>query len=217
MKFSELNKEQKQLVVLAVGGVFTVFMILNNLVLGPMRASAAAAQNQTADLERKVNRGEAILRRERINQVSIQSVAAEIGAIREAYLPPEISRYTWALSQISGVGHLLGIQAQVREHDLPRYVPHTAPYRQIKLDTPMWVPYAVQVNFTAGYDKIIQFIDQLYKANPYISIGMLTIQRNPNQPENHLVQMVVEWPVLRFNEDINQLQALAEGSTEGVN
>lgn len=217
MKFSDLNKEQKQIAFLAIGGVFTVFMILNNLVLGPMRENAAAAQNKTDELERKVNRGEAILRRERINQVAIQSAATEIGAIREQYLPPEISRYTWALRQISDIGFPLGIQAQVREHELPRFVPHTSPYRQIKLDTPMWVPYAVQVNFTAGYAKVIQFIDRLCNANPYVSIGMLTIQRNPNHPENHLVQMVVEWPVLRFNEDISLLRELAEGSTEGVN
>ena len=64
MKFSDLNKEQKQLLILAVGGSFTLLMIASNLVMKPAKAAAANAEKVIAELESEVNKGELLLQRD---------------------------------------------------------------------------------------------------------------------------------------------------------
>lgn len=207
MKFSELNKQQKEYLILGVMGIVTTFAILQNLVIAPNRAKAEAARATIDRLASEVRTGEAILARDRVNRNRLQTVSGEILALLEEDAPPDFSRYTWALGRISRIAREADIFPQIREFGGQRFVTHRQPYNQVREKSGMWIPYSVEVDFRAGYDQTLRFLQALHEQAPLASVGQLTIRANPDDPMNHLVSLIVEWPVFRHPEDKTFLAA----------
>lgn len=210
MKFSELNKEQKQMLILAVGGTFTLLMVLSNLLIAPAKAAAAAGNEHVAEFELKVNLGESMLKRDIQMQKETQKLALTAMTIYQEQLPPESSRYIWALEQISQIGEELNIQLTVQEHPGSRFI---AVRDKEKLDVnsiPMWIPYSVDVNLNTSFENLKKFLSILHKRQPYCSVGKLEIAADPVHPENHSITVLVEWPVFRLQEDLTWVSSQAE-------
>jgi len=211
MKFSELNKEQKQYVVLGVMMVVTAVAVIQNLLLAPRRERLAAAQKMITDNEARVRRGEATLRRDRVTRESLRETAAAIVKISEE-LPPELSRYTWALNRVMGVAHDLELPPPlVREYSGQRFVAHRRPYAEVRDRASMWVPYTLEVTAQLGYHDLLRFLAKLKEDHPYISVGSLSIQENVATPERHNIRMLLEWPVFRHGRDREVVRELAGG------
>ena len=208
MKFSELNKEQKQYLILGVMALAFAVFGLNNFLVAPMRARSAAAEKTISELESEVRIGEALLRRDKSNQEELQRLAREILEIHETQLPPEISRYNWGFQLVSSVTAPMGLQPRVQQHGTPRFMPHTGNYTAVKNTSTFWIPYAITLDLDASYQEVIELIEGFYTANPHTSVASLTLQRIRETPEKHQVNMILEWPVLRHAEDLEYLTTL---------
>jgi hypothetical protein len=212
MKFSDLNKEQKQLLILAVGGSFTLLMIASNLVMKPAKAAAANAEKVIAELESEVNKGELLLQRDPRVRAETGKDARRILEIYDAYFPPETSRYGWAIDQLIGIGEELGFTPSVKESRGVRFVP-LRPRQEFNVNSvSMWVPYSVDVEFQTSFENLKKFITLLREKNPYCSLAKLEINAQEGDPEHHLISLIVEWPVFRFEEDLAWIKTQAEAS-----
>ncbi len=210
VSFSELNKEQKQLLILAVGGTFTLLMVLSNLLIAPAKAAAEAGRKNVAEFELKVSRGERMLRRHVLIQKETEKLSSTVMRIYREHLPPEVSRYIWALEQISQLGEDLGLQLTVQEHPGARYIPIRDKGKLDVNSIPMWIPYSVDVNLNTSFENLKKFLTLLHECYPYCSVGKLEIPAAPMNPENHNIALLLEWPILRLEEDLAWVRSHVE-------
>lgn len=216
MNFQEMNKEQKQQLILGILIVCTVVFLGQNAVLRPAKEKLALAKTETKDLSPKVTMGETILSRDLRNKREVTDLAGKIDRIQSAHLPPAEGRFIWALQQISNVGHSLDLNVKVAETNRDRYRKSNGKtFAETKNNVPMWIPYAVDVSFSATFHQTTEFLRRLQASNPYISVGQLGIYAaEPDEnPELQTISIVVEWPVFRDNRDLVDLQKLAKGGT----
>jgi len=207
MKWAELNKKQKDSLILSVMGVVTFLVVIQNLIIIPRKEAVAAAQKVIDEIDSKVSRGESVLTRDRISRRDLQSNAVGILEILRNHLPPDVSRYTWALGKVTAISHELGLLPPVvREHKGQRYVQSRRPYEEIRDNASMWVTYAVEVDFQAGYFQVIEFLRRLHEKNPYASVGQLNLRTNQQSPEFHQVSLLIEWPIFRHEADKTLLE-----------
>lgn len=209
MKFSEMNKEQKQLLILAVGGSFTLLMLLSNLVMKPAKEAAAKAEKIIEEQESDVNKGEMLLQRDPRVRAETRRDAQRILEIYDQYLPPETSRYGWALDKLIGIGEELGFKPTVKESRGARFVPLRPRQEFNENSASMWIPYAVDVEFQTSFENLKNFMILLREKNPYCSVAKLEIISQESDPEHHLINLIVEWPVFRFDEDLAWIKAQA--------
>ena len=204
MSFKDMDKERKQLLILAVGGVITLFFIISNLVIGPARAEATEAEVIIKDLERDVRNGERLLRRSVMTERDATSIASEIHAIYEQELPPRTSSYIWTVEKLSLLAEEAGLSITVREHPQPRFEKIPPGLTNINPDSiPYWIPYSVDVNINTTFAKLTNFLNLLDDSLPFASVADLRIQANAATPEQHGVTLLLEWPTFRFESDMD--------------
>lgn len=207
MKYSEMNKEQKQYLLLGVMAVVTTFFVLQNLVLGPLGERAEAAEKTIETLEPKLRRGQAMLQRDRVNREEMQAMSAEILEISQSKLPDRESQLSWAQRVLN---ELIKDQLELdgdaeRVHPAQRAARPRGSYEEVKNRVPMWTVFAVDVRLRAGFEDVRRFLEALHEQQPYASVGFMRLATNPAHPEKHLVELVVEWPVFRFGQDLELL------------
>jgi hypothetical protein len=218
MNFSEMNKEQKQLVILGVMAVITTISVLSNMVIGPAREDAAAARETINNLKGKVSTGDAILIRDTRNIREIQEFSTEVHAIASRHLPPETSAYIWAVEKLSLISEELDMVIKVRQHPSARYIPvaRQSPLNEKGepidaepvMDTiPMWIPYAVDVETNTSFAKMQRYLDLLHQRIPYASVSQIRISARPEDPEKHLISIIVGWPSFRYPEDAEWIES----------
>jgi len=202
MKFSEMNKEQKQLLILAVGGGITILMIVSNLLVKPTKEAALAAEEIIEELGSDVARGELLLERDSRIRSKTQEDAKAILNIVEEDLPPENGRYGWALENLSGVSEEVGVLFVVKEYRGTRYIP-IKPGLDFNQDSvSMWIPYTVEVQFKTSFENLKKILSILQEKFPYCSLANMQINASNQDPENHDISLILEWPVFRLDSDL---------------
>jgi hypothetical protein len=210
MNLSEMDKEKKQLLILAVGGCITVVMVISNLLIGPARADAATATETIAELENEVSSGERILRRAVMTERDVRNFSSEILAIHRDELPPSTSPYIWAVENLSLLAEELNLTISVKEHPAARYVPVSPTLSDVNPESvPMWIPYSVDVEFNASFAKLKNFVDVLEESLKFAAVVGLRVESNPSNPEEHDISLILEWPTFRFEEDLAWIQEQA--------
>jgi len=207
VNFSEMTKEQKQLLILAVGGTITMFFILSNLVIGPMREDAAAAREVIEELENTVYKGERVLQRSVLNRRSVKDFSAEVLSIHRDELPPRFSPYIWAVEVLSLLAEKQDLVIAVQEHPELRYMPARDGLADVnKHSVPYWIPYTVDVTMDTSFANLKNFLQLLHEELPFAAVAGLRIQASISDPERHEISLMVEWPTLRFEDDLTWLQ-----------
>ena len=207
-----MNKEKKQQLIMGVLMVLTVLFLGSNAVVKPAREKLGKARKVVHELEPKVRNGERMVAVDARTSQDLQKRAREILAIESAHLPPQESRFTWALQKITDITHEMGLEAKVEELRNPRFRPATKSFASIAGNIPMWVPYAVDVRLTAGYEDVKTLAARIQKENPYASVSQMGIYAGGTDVEKHTVTLVVEWPTFRDRSDLNMLRKLAGDS-----
>jgi len=202
MNFSELNKDQKQLLILVVGGILTIFFVISNLIIGPAKDAAEAAQTTIDEIERDVTNGERILRRAVITARDVQTFSTEILTVHQDELPPRFSPYIWAVEKLSLLAEEVDIIISVREHSAARYTKIRPGMKVNPESIPFWIPYTVDVQVNTTFANLKKFLTLLHESFPYASIADLEIQANASRPEEHDITFLVEWPTFRFDNDL---------------
>ncbi|MDF3130426.1 hypothetical protein P0Y35_14560 [Kiritimatiellaeota bacterium B1221] len=201
MKFSEMNKEQKQLVILGVGGAITILFIVVNLLVKPAKEAALKAEEVIAELESEVNRGQMVLDRDLKVKKEVKASAKEILEIVNRELPPSTGRYAWALANITEVFEDMGVYLDMEETRGLRYLPLKDGQEFNPDSVSMWVPYSVTVRFKTSFENLKKILNLLKEKFPYCSIAKLDIRASEQDYENHNISLILEWPVFRFDSD----------------
>lgn len=212
MSFSEMNKEQKQLVVLAVMGLVTAISVVSNMIIGPAREDAAEASVVIKEKKAEVATGEAVLIRDARNQRDIADFSVVLKEVHEEFLPPESSTYIWAVEKLSLIAEELDMVIKVRQHPSARYrVTSRVKSADLAEDTiPMWIPYATDVDMNASFAKLQSYLNLLREKVPYASVSRIRISAGGQNPEEHAISLIVEWPTFRFPEDLEWIQSESE-------
>lgn len=212
INFAELNKEQKQLLILSVGGVITLIMLGSNLLMKPANAAAAEAEELILKYEQDVRRGELLIRRDQRVRAQTQSDSKEILKIYQEQLPPEINRYGWALDNLIALSDKIDLEIFVKETREDRFIPERQGEKSNPESVPMWVPYSVDVEFRTNFANLKKFLNLIEKEFPFSSVANMQISSTDQDPENHFINFTVEWPVFRYDEDLDWIISQARGS-----
>lgn len=213
MNFAEMNKEQKQLLILAVGGAVTFLMVVSNLMVKPAKAAAEKAEKIIEELGTDVNRGELLLERDPKVRRDVLADAKALLAIVDKELPPVNGRYGWALENLTGVSEEVGVLFTVKEHAGARYVP-MKPRQEFNPDSvPMWIPYPVDVEFRTNFENLKKILRLLKEKFPYCSVAKMQIEASNQDFQKHKVSLILEWPVFRFEEDLAWIRSQAGENT----
>ncbi|GEM_PF-6758912 len=213
MSFSDLNKEQKQLVVLAVMAVVVVVALGNQLILGPAKEKAENADRMIQDKGKEKTLGIRMLNRDPGIQEGLGSMANDLLAERaEGRIPPKIGKEFWAQKRLTDIGYNLGMSLTVSEHGTLRHIPLQEKGDLEPGDVSFWVPYSIEITTRAGYKELMAFIRQVHDQEPYASLARLQVAASEKDPLRHDILMIYEWPTPRFEEDIDMLKGYAEAS-----
>ena len=211
MSFKDLNKEQKQLVVLAVMAVVVVVALGNQLVLGPAKENAANADKMISEKGKEKTLGIRMLNRDPNIQENLGNKAVDLLTEQaEGRIPPRIGKEFWAQKRLTDIGYNLGMSLTVSEHGALRHIPLQEKGDLEPGDVSFWVPYAVEINTQAGYNDLLSFIHQVHEQEPYASLARLQIAASEKDPLRHDILMIYEWPTPRFEEDVDMLTGYAE-------
>lgn len=212
MNFAEMNKEQKQLLILAVGGAFTLIMITSNLLVKPTQKRAEAAEKIIEELATDVSRGELLLERDARVRAKTREDAQALLKIVEEQLPPESGRYGWALENLTEVAESVGVLFSVREHRGARFVPLKSGQEFNPDSIPMWIPYPVEVEFRTSFENLKKILNLIEQKFPYCSVANMQINASERDPENHNISLILEWPVFRLESDKTWIEKQAKAS-----
>lgn len=204
------NKQDAKVLLLAVGGTVLFLRILYVAVLAPATDEAAALERRLPEIRDRLGEGRRLLERSAELRRAVRDPAGEIPRIREKVLPPVSGRYLWAVSTLSRVARGLGLDPLVREHPDERFLPVGNPLNLDPDSIPMWATYAVEVDLLAGYADLKAFLGRLREEVPYGSVASMRITDRPTTPETHGVHLIVEWPVPRFETELDRLRKLAD-------
>jgi len=214
VKFSELNKDQKKLLILSIGGVVTVLMIVSNLVIKPAKKAAETAEEIIEEFGKEVSRGELLLKRDQRNRVQTREDAIAVLNIYEEQLPPESSRYGWALDNLIGLSERAELEISVKEYKGTRYEMVQKGEKVDPSSIPMWIPYTVTVDTLTTFANLKKFLNLIKDEFPYCSVANIQILASDRDPENHSISFSIEWPVFRYTKDLAWIRAQAEGTTK---
>lgn len=216
MSFSDLKKEQKQLVILGVMGLVTAISVVSNLIIGPQKEKAAKARAAIKEFKSQVQTGDIILQRDIRNIAEIEEFSQEVLTINGESLPPQSSTYIWALEKLSLIAESVDLVIEVREHGSQRYrsSPPYEPNAQQVSNVTMWVPYSIDINMATSFANLQRFLDELRTELPYVSVGRITINAGGKSEQEHSIRLVVEWPSLRYPEDLEWLRSNIKEDSE---
>jgi hypothetical protein len=202
-----MNQERKKVVILISGVCFTLLIGLNTFVFNPVKQAATSRKERIPDVEKKIFSGKHLLSQEQKLRRETEGYATDILDIHNKHLPPASDRYIWALNFLSGVTDDLNVQLLVQEHSENRFVATKGVENLDANSVPFWVTYSVDVTMRTDFSTLCYFLSQLYEVSPFCSLASLQIVARPTTPETHDITLVLEWPVLRFEQDLELLKA----------
>jgi hypothetical protein len=206
MNLQDLNKEQKQLILLGIMGVVVFFALGNQLLMAPAKNAALKASELIDEKGMDVKSGKSLLSKDRLIKRELATSAELIlKAIDNENTPPTSGKEFWAQRRIGEIGYELDMDLAVSEHNQLRYftVPETD-----SNTVSFWVPYSVKISALLSYSQLIEFLERLQQKEPYVSLAILTVNPSLDHPQKHNVTIVAEWPVPRSEDDVVKIRAL---------
>lgn len=183
LSWSTLTKKQQMI---AIG--VTVLAVLQIAVLGYFMLknpgkSAGKAREELRQIQQQLSDAENIILHkagvERDLQESIQSLEE-----MTAYAPAVFDRYAWAYEYVSRRSALAGVMIDGLQEEMVATSGKDAENQ----------PYQVSISTRCGYNELVRFLWYLEAGNPLIVIKDLTIDQSADNPEQHSVRIVVQWP-----------------------
>ncbi|MBN2702690.1 MAG: hypothetical protein JXR23_00625 [Pontiellaceae bacterium] len=181
---SQLTKEQKQYIFL---GVITLAIFVWLGVLGSKEAlsSMTSIHEELAEVDGKLQN--ALRKQEREKKVNHDYLPTMQQTMK--YLVQDIPDRN-RLAEIQTAIYLLekGTELTVVDIKEIQRVSGSAGRGALTLNS-----YALQINAKASYDGVLQFLAALYKEFPLIRVVYVNIKSQAQEPEQHLVEIQVQW------------------------
>ncbi|NLX24606.1 MAG: hypothetical protein GXY61_01405 [Lentisphaerae bacterium] len=185
INFSQLTKEQKQYVFLGVVAL-AIFVWLGVLGAKEVLSSMTSIDTELAEVDGKLKDG---LRKE-----------AEYKQVSQDYLPTVQQTMKYLVQDIPNRNRLTEIQTKIYLleknteltvfdiKEIPLAPGGSAGGGAITLNS-----YALQISAKASYVGVLQFVAALYKEFPLVRVVYLNIRSQTQEPEQHLVEIQVQW------------------------
>lgn len=186
INFSQLTKEQKQYVFLGVV-VLAIFVWLGVLGAKEVLSSMTSIDTELAEVDGKLKDA---LRKE-----------AEYKQVSQDYLPTVQQTMKYLVQDLPDRNRLTEIQTKIyllekgtefsvvdiKEIELAP-LGGSAGRGVLTLNS-----YALQINAKGSYESVLQFLAALYKEFPLVRVVCVNIKSQPQDPEQHLVEIQVQW------------------------
>jgi hypothetical protein len=197
MKWADLSKEQKQYIMLggivAVALVYVIYTLLTGLAPEGSEESSKQVELDLEKLEEQVDKAEGTIRKERRILEGYEKTMEELQTMQQRYFPNEDNRYSWVTELIYAQSRRFGIEVQ-QISELGSPGAEQQPFER----------YAVQVNLTCSYAKLIRFVRYFEKSNPLMRIFEVAVSSNKQDAENHNVKLIMAWPTTMDIKDIEE-------------
>ncbi len=187
MSLKDLSKEQKQYVVL---GVLAAVILVVLLVIGikVSLSSITKAKKELKILTEKIEAADRTLsRRSKVNADFRRTMGVLEKQLNNA--PPERNYYSWATEVIYSSARQAGLEIDtVDEIAGAGSKAGAAGQDTIRLES-----YALRITSHGGFNNVKQFIGDIRDKYPLVRFTGIDVSKG-NDPENHNVQMFMQWP-----------------------
>lgn len=183
--WSALTKKQQQIAIgVAVLAVVQV-VLLGYFMLKNPGESAGAARKELSELQIQLSAAKDIILRKVLVENELQSSIDDLKAMA-VYAPAVFDRYAWAYEYVSRRSALAGVMIDGLQEEMSA--------RSATEDEEEAVPYEVSIATRCGFNELVRFLWYLEAGNPLIVVKELTIDQSMDNPEQHSVRIVVQWP-----------------------
>ena len=107
------------------------------------------------------------------------------------FLPSMENRLSWATQKMYANSRIVGVEiSSVSEVEGAAVL-----QAQTKDGHRVFGSYSVRIITECSYNELKNLVEVLKEGNPYLSITGLTVDSRLDKPEQHSVNMVIEWPI----------------------
>lgn len=194
MKLPENRKERVQVFVLIGIGAALALYALVQLLVAPYTAARQKLNAVQGDLDRRLETA----RRELLYAPAVKeeyaAVTADIDRIMAAnVLRPILGSYTVVVTEtIETAARVAGIEVNEIQEVGTRELPSSKTSIQA---VEAFKSYAVQVSGDGSYEQVRAFLDKIESDNPFLCVTEVRITGRSDKPEQHRVNIRVEWPI----------------------
>jgi hypothetical protein len=80
-----------------------------------------------------------------------------------------------------------------------------------------FVPYAVRVVVRCGYFDLVRLLKEVEANNPYATVADITIAGSSSDPEEHLINFTIEWPMWKPGTSPENIKQVPDNGRGGTN
>lgn len=187
MSLKDLNKEQKQYLILGV----IVAIVLAVLIVFGIKISLSSiskAREEVQALTEKIESAEKSVTRNQKDSAEFRSTIDELtGYI--ATIPPDRNYYSWATETVYSIARLVRFDIDaIDEVSIAAAKKDTANQGTVKLES-----YSLRIAAHGGYENIKRFLHQIAMDHPLVRVTGVEISTG-SQADVHDVQLFIEWP-----------------------
>lgn len=191
MNIQNLSKEHKQY--FALGGIVVVTSIFAvvNFVLMPMKAKWTNARTEFEALRSNVAQAHRMVKNERNIQAKLAESNDVLQRAAGEFLPDTYNPLSWATQKMYTQSRIVGVEiASVSEVGGSILL-----QAQTKDGHRAFGSYSVRVITECSFEQLKALVHAMEESNPYLSITGLTVDSRQNKPDEHSINMVIEWPI----------------------
>lgn len=193
MKLPENKKERIQVFGLIGLGVALLLFTLVQLLIVPFNARRQKWKIIQEELDRKMEKAKKELLYAPTVKVEYDVVSVEIDRIMASnVLRPILGSYLVGVTEMlenaaREVGLKLNEIQEVGIGELPR--------SKTDKTVDVFKSYAIQLSGEGSYEEVRAFLDKIETDNPFLCVTEIRIIGRPDKPEQHQLNVRVEWPI----------------------
>lgn len=190
MKWSSLQKEQKQKIVLGIMMAVLASAAIFQFGLNPMFERRAKNSDEREQLQQKILTAGGMIAKARTLKEQLGKSDDFLKDVYARHIPPPENASTWILNFIQERGRRAGVTiAEVIPPDRSSApVAPGAPKKNFE-------HCMARVQVLASYEDIVEFVRILETDDPYLSIVEMNIDRDASTPERHKATIQIDWPL----------------------
>lgn len=211
---------KKVIAALCIGGLGFVYLVFT-FGIQPYLAGMQTRRARVVELEDSIWRAQNDLNSVDRNLEQNAQVVKDLLSASESLryiLRPSLGNYLLVATEIintAAAGLHLSIDnvSEVPRPPAPPAKSKETPASSKDKETPpsaaaRFAPYTVNVSLTGGLHPLIQFLNRLESANPYIILPrMVIMEQSEIDPERHFVSLHIQWPTWVDDDHPRRLEA----------
>jgi hypothetical protein len=203
VNFAELNKEQKQKLVLAVLVGLTAVYAVFRFGLTPLLSGGGDDAGADVDaLRSKVERAERLVRQRTTLRERCRQSTDEMKSVLAEQIPGLDNPLSWVTERVYRSGRKVGVDIESVNESGGASAPWKADGKKRS-----FVPYSVRITTSCSFFELVDLIEDIEAGNPYLVVTGVSVKAQASRPLVHRAYIQVDWPAWA---DPEAARALAE-------